>query len=155
MNDDGWRRARDFASENPGEQLGILANKLRLTYLGDGEGADLVRGFFGRDNWHLNEVTWRRLVWIADAWWAAMSVLVVIGATRFRGWPAATRTLVLSLLGTWLALHLVFMGGARFHHPEILIYAMIAGVGLRYVLERLRTVLGRGSKPYESLPGAG
>lgn len=137
MNDDGWRLARAFVREHPGEALGLMGRKLALTYLDDSEGATLVRGFFGKEKWHLTESTWRRLVLVANAWWAGIALLVLLGALGVRGWRPDTRALIVSLLGTWLALHLVFMGGARFHHPEALVLALLAGAGWVQVRDRL------------------
>jgi 4-amino-4-deoxy-L-arabinose transferase-like glycosyltransferase len=129
MNDDGWRVARAFMREHPAEALSVMGRKLALTYLDDSDGAMLVRGFFGKERWHLSETTWRRLVAVANTWWAAMALLVGVGVAGARRWRFETRVLVLSLLGTWLALHLVFLGGSRFHHPETLVLALLAGAG--------------------------
>jgi 4-amino-4-deoxy-L-arabinose transferase-like glycosyltransferase len=137
INDRAWRDACAFARENPGEQLSIVANKLRLTYMGDSGGADLVRGFFGRDNWHLSEASWRRLSLISNVWWWIMAVPFTLGLIRLRTWPLEARVLVLGLVGTWLLLHAVFMGGMRFHVPELLLHTLVVGTGLDWMLERL------------------
>jgi 4-amino-4-deoxy-L-arabinose transferase-like glycosyltransferase len=129
MNDDGWRRARAFVAEHPGEAVALMGRKLALTYLDDSEGAALVRGFFGEESWHLSRSTWGRLVRVANAWWAGMAILVLVGLADLRHWRFDSRVLVLSLLATWLAVHLVFMGGSRFHVPEVLVLAQLAGGG--------------------------
>jgi len=139
MNDDGWRRARQFVMANPGEAGRILLSKLRLTYGRDSEGAELVRGFFGRDNWHLSEAVWRRLALAADVYWAVMGGLVLLGLGTVRGWARGTRVLLFGLIGTWLALHLVFLGGARFHFSEIIVYAMVAAAGVDGLMRRFRS----------------
>ena len=138
IHDHAWRDVWDFVSHHPGEELRIMGNKLRLTYGGDSEGATLVRGHFGRDRWHLSEAVWRRLVWLADAFWFPVLALALVGASSARGWPVPTRVLIFGLLVTWLGLHLLFMGGMRFHHPEIPIFALLAAVGIDRLRERWR-----------------
>jgi 4-amino-4-deoxy-L-arabinose transferase-like glycosyltransferase len=136
MNDNAWSDFRHFVSDQPGEALRVMASKLRLTYGGDSEGANLVRGFFGKDNWYIGETAWRRLVVVADLFWWAMVLAVAVGLSSLRSWPVASRVLVLGLLATWLGLHLVFMGGMRFHFPETTIFALIAGAGIVRLRDR-------------------
>jgi len=136
MYDDGWRRAGSFVRDNPAEALRLMGRKMRLTYAGDSEGATLVRGFFGREKWHLSEGTWRGLSRVSDIYWFAMWLPLCIGFARLRDWPRSTRALILGSLATWLVLHLVFMGGERFHHPEVLFYALVAAFGIEHVFER-------------------
>ena len=140
MNDHGWADARRFAREEPLEMLRILGSKLRLTYTGDSAGAEIVRGYFGPDRWHLDRATWRALARVADAWWWAMVGLAAIGLTRVPAWARETRVLVFGVWGTWIALHLVFLGGMRFHVPETGLMALLAAEGL----DRIRSRLARG-----------
>lgn len=137
MNDHAWGEVARFACESPGEQLRIMGSKLRLTYGGDSEGAALIRGHFGRENWHLSEATWRRLARVADVWWWLLAPFFLLGLSRVHAWPPATRVLVLGPLLTWLLLHLVFMGGMRFHVPELVLHALVVAVGIDWLATRV------------------
>jgi 4-amino-4-deoxy-L-arabinose transferase-like glycosyltransferase len=133
----GWRDAFAFARDHPEEELTLMARKLALTYRGDSDAADLIRGFGAIDDWHLSWTTWRRLVLVADAWWFALLALVVFGLTGLRRWRIETRVLLLGLIASWTALHLVFLGGPRFRVPEAPAFALFAAVGADRLL-RLR-----------------
>jgi len=135
-NDAGWRDAWAFARANPGEQLRIVANKLRLTYLGDARGAKLVRGTGPAEGWHVSATAWDRMRWISDGYWFAMLALAAAGIALRRGEgepapsPAAIPLLVGGVLLPWLALHVVMLGGPRYHVPQIPALAIFAGCGL-------------------------
>jgi len=47
-----------------------------------------------------------------------------------RVWPHEARVLLFGVPLTWLCLHLVFLGGTRFHVPETLAYALFAACGI-------------------------
>jgi arylsulfatase A-like enzyme len=134
----GWREVWRFARESPTEALAILPRKLRATYSGDGDGASIVRGFGGREHWQLPEGTWRWMLRVADAWWYGVVALAALGLTRLGRFAREARVLVLGPVLTWLVLHLVFIGGPRFHVPEAPSFALLAALGLG----RLRSALG-------------
>jgi len=131
-NDAGWRDAWAFVRENPGEELGIVANKLRLTYGGDARGAKLVRGLDpDPENWHIAPLTWQRLERTADAYWFAMLALAALGLTTARSWQRGTPALLLlGVLLPWLCLHIVLLGGPRYHVPQIPVLALLAACGI-------------------------
>ncbi len=136
MHDHAWAEARAFAYTQPVEALRLVGRKLALTYAGDSGGAELVRGHFGRDNWFLDEATWRRLAVIADTWWWSVLVLCGVGAMALVREALATRVLLVGLWMTWISLHAVFMGGMRFHVPELLLFGLVAGLGVDWMLGR-------------------
>jgi 4-amino-4-deoxy-L-arabinose transferase-like glycosyltransferase len=128
--DAGWRDAWAFVRAHPDEELRIVANKLRLTYLGDARGAKLVRGMGPEAGWHLGAGTWRRLRLTADSYWFAMLALALAGLATFRSWqPGAAPLLLLGVLLPWLCLHVVFLGGPRYHVPQIPALALLAACG--------------------------
>jgi arylsulfatase A-like enzyme/4-amino-4-deoxy-L-arabinose transferase-like glycosyltransferase len=128
-NDAGWEAAARFVRDHPGEALRIAGAKLYFTYAGDGAGATLVRGFGGPAHWHLSESTWRQMVRIADGFWFAALALAAVGLGTVRRWSRQARILVLGPIAAWLAVHLVFVGGPRFHVPEIPGLALLAASG--------------------------
>jgi 4-amino-4-deoxy-L-arabinose transferase-like glycosyltransferase len=130
-NDAGWRDAWAFVRANPGEELRIVANKLRLTYLGDARGAKLVRGMGPEADWHMSAATWRRLRRAANGYWFGVLGLALVGLNTFRSWkPGAAPLLLLGVLAPWLCLHVVFLGGPRYHVPQIPAFALLAACGV-------------------------
>jgi hypothetical protein len=137
-NDAGWRDAWAFVRANPGEELRIIGNKLRLTYLGDARGAKLVRGLGPESGWRLAPKTWRTLQWTANGWWFAMLALAAIGlATAPRWRPGVAALLLLGVLLPWLGLHVVLLGGPRYHVPQIPVLALLAACGVARVREAI------------------
>ncbi|MBW2287104.1 MAG: glycosyltransferase family 39 protein [Deltaproteobacteria bacterium] len=139
-NDAGWRDAWAFVRANPGEESRIIANKLRLTYRSDARGAKLVRGL-GPDPaaWHLDPATWQRLQWTANGYWFTMLALATVGLATTRSWKRGTAALLLlGVLLPWLCLHIVLLGGPRYHVPQIPVLALLAACGIAQ-LRRGRT----------------
>jgi hypothetical protein len=128
-NDVGWGEAWRFARESPGELRSIVARKLRLTYLGDVQALRTIRGP-GRENPHLTPEIFRGLARVANAWWWGALALAAIGVTTFRSWPRGAGALLFGPLLTLATLHAVFLGGQRFHVPEIPLYALLAAQGV-------------------------
>ena len=142
MNDAGWRDAWRFARTNPGRWLRLTATKLRLTYGSDDGGARMVRG--ARPRWAaLDPTTHRRLAGVANTFWWLASALAVLGLTTLRRWSAPARVLVLGWPASWLVLHMIFIGGPRFHVPEIPAISLWAAWGGLSLVELVRRILGR------------
>jgi hypothetical protein len=80
---------------------------------------------------------------IANAFWVFAMLAAALGLTSVRTWSTPTRVLAIGFLGTFAAVHLVFLGGPRFHAAEVPILALLAGVGLTVGRDRLRR-RGRG-----------
>jgi len=130
-NDAGWRDAWAFVRANPAEEARIIANKLQLTYGGDARGAKLVRGL-GSDPaaWHIEPATWQLFRWIANGYWFTMLALAALGLTTVRSWKRGTAELLLfGVLLPWLCLHIVMLGGPRYHVPQIPALALLAACG--------------------------
>ena len=58
------------------------------------------------------------------------------------GWLAAwallfATMLPFGMLATWYGLHVLFLGGQRYHVPEAIAYSVLAAVGIDWVLRRL------------------
>jgi hypothetical protein len=137
-NDVGWGEARRFWREHPSEALATVVRKFRLTYGGDDQGARTIRGTGSPKDWHLSPEGYRRLVTVANSWWWGGLALAALGLLTLRRWPPGTAALLLGPLATFVALHAVFLGGHRFHVPEIPIYALLGAQGLRRIVDRLQ-----------------
>ena len=129
--DAGFREAWNFVRTEPIEALRIAANKLRLTYTDDARGAMLLRGLGPPERWHVSPATWQWLQGISNAWWFSMLALAIGGASALRGaHPTAVPLLIGATLVPWLCLHLVFLGGPRYHAPEVPVLALLAACGI-------------------------
>lgn len=142
-NDVGWGEARRFFLEHPGEAATVVARKFRLTYGGDVQGARTIRGAGKPSDWHLSRESFRLLVRVANAWWWPALALAALGATTLRRWPRGAGALLLGPLATFVLLHAVFLGGQRFHAPEVPIYALLGALGL----QRIAGLLPRAPQP--------
>jgi hypothetical protein len=138
-NDVGWRDAWRFARDRPDALRTVVARKFRLTYGGDVQAARTLRGTGPPDGWHVSLPTFRSLVRVANNWWWCALALAAVGVTSVRRWPRGAGALLFAPLATLAALHAVFLGGQRFHAPEVPIYALLAAQGL--------LVIGRGLQP--------
>ena len=126
----GWREVADFVSEQPGEALAVWGRKLALTYGSDGHGARLVRGVgVGRVGF-VSEAARSRLAGVADAYWFTILILAAGGLLTLPGWPVVARIAGLGIPLVWLVVHLVFLGGPRFHAPETPWFALLAASGI-------------------------
>jgi 4-amino-4-deoxy-L-arabinose transferase-like glycosyltransferase len=153
LNTAGWRDTWKFVRENPGEELRILGRKIRLTYLGDDQGAKLVRGVGGEEAWSISRAAWIRLRTIANVYWFAVLSLAALGVGTARGWPREARVLLFGIVATWFLLHLVFLGGTRFHVPETLAYALFAACGIDRLANVARRRIARGAEARAQDPG--
>jgi len=151
-NDAGWRDAWAFVRAHPDEELRIVANKLRITYLGDARGAKLVRGLGPEKSWHLGAGAWRRLQLTSDSYWFAMLGLALVGLGTLRSWkPGSALLLLLGVLAPWFCLHVVLLGGPRYHVPQIPALALLAARGVDAIATAARQ-RRRASSPVEHKP---
>lgn len=125
----GYRLAWEFAASHPGEELRILGRKLVLTYGSDDGAVTLIRGVRQQQKRNLAPTTERRLRRLANGYWAVVAGLAGIGLVGARRWSGVARVIVLGVPASWLLVHLVFIGGARFHAPETPSIALCAGAG--------------------------
>jgi 4-amino-4-deoxy-L-arabinose transferase-like glycosyltransferase len=135
----GWREGLAFVRDHPGEALAIGSRKLWVTYSSDDRAPVLIRGFEGPrrilDSHYIplrGYVPESTMLWLqraANAYWLALLALAGVGASRAARWRGETRVLVFGVLGTWVAIHFVMIGGARFHVPEAPLLALLAGGG--------------------------
>jgi hypothetical protein len=126
----GWREAAAFFRDHPGEAFANLGRKLVLTYSSDGHGARLLRGVgVGRVGF-IPETQRRALERIADIYWGAIALAVIAGLPGLRSVSPESRIVLCGVPLCWLAVHLVFLGGPRFHVPETPVYALIASLAI-------------------------
>ncbi len=134
--DAGWADAFAFIRANPGEAAMIVLNKFSITYRGDSQAVQTARGAGPEEDWNISRASWERLSALADSFWFAMLGLAAFGATRLGRWPPASGVLTLGLLATWFGLHLLFLGGQRYHVPEAIAYSLLAAVGIDWLAGR-------------------
>jgi 4-amino-4-deoxy-L-arabinose transferase-like glycosyltransferase len=134
--DAGWNDAVDFIRANPGESAMIVLNKFSITYRGDSQAVLTTRGAGPEPEWNISRASWERLSALADVFWFAMLGLAAFGATRLGGWPAASGVLTLGLLAAWYGLHVLFLGGQRYHVPEAIAYSLLAAVAIDWFAGR-------------------
>ena len=135
--DAGWSDAIGFIRANPGESAMIVGNKFAITYGGDSQAVRTTRGAGPEPDWNISRASWERLSVLADVFWFAMLGLAAFGATRLGRWPPASGVLTLGLLATWYGLHVLFLGGQRYHVPESIAYSLLAAVGIDWLAGRL------------------
>jgi hypothetical protein len=139
--DAGWNDAWRFIRADPADAARIVLNKFAITYGGDAQGARTMRGPGAETQWNISAASWRTLQWLADGYWFAMLALAAVGASRLRGRPLSNAVLVLGLPATWWGLHVLFLGGQRYHVPEAIAYAMLAALSVDALL-RVREARG-------------
>lgn len=135
--DAGWSDAMRFIRANPGEAAMIVLNKFAITYRGDSQAVLTTRGAGPEEGWNISRASWERLSALADFFWFAMLGLAAFGATRLGRWPPASAVLTLGLLATWYGLHVLFLGGQRYHVPEAIGYSLLAAVGIDWLACRV------------------
>ena len=138
QNDAGWRIGWEHVRSHPMDVLRTLPNKLAITYGSDSAGAfnlvgaGVLRGFgipVTKEELRRSRVspaTRERIHSIGDRFWFAMLLLAASCAPFLRNWPLSSCVLVLSVPAAWLLIHLLFLGGARFHVPEVPSIAILA-----------------------------
>ncbi|MGH0028635.1 MAG: ArnT family glycosyltransferase [Myxococcota bacterium] len=149
----GYALAWRFAREHPREELSLVWKKLVLTYGSDDDAVTLIRGVQPRKRRLLAVEVEGRLRRVANAWWAGVCGLALLGLWGVRRWPGRTRMLVLGVPACWLVVHLVFIGGSRFHVPETPSIALAAGAGVTRLLEAIRRRRARPGSPPGPRPG--
>ena len=143
----GYRLAWEFAKSHPREELSLAWKKLRLTYGSDDDAVTLIRGVRPRERRHLSVATEQRLRRIANGAWQGVLLLAALGLLGLRGWSSRARLVVLGVPASWLVVHLVFLGGARFHVPETPSIALAAGAGVALLRQRISRLRARAGSP--------
>jgi 4-amino-4-deoxy-L-arabinose transferase-like glycosyltransferase len=139
MNRSGWADAWAFIQDDPTQELQILGRKLHRTYTRDDGGVVMLRGpGVGREKRFLSAAESLWLTRVANGFWYFALLAAAVGFGSIRSWGRPTQTLVIGALCTFAAIHLVFLGGPRFHLSEIPLLALVAGAGLVAARERLR-----------------
>lgn len=136
----GWSEGFAFIRAHPLEFLGIAALKLRATYATDDRAPVLIRGFEGSRRvmpshhvpllGYMSESAMLRLQLVANVYWYGVLALAAFGLAGAMSWPRETRLLLLGLWAGWLVIHVVMIGGARFHFAETPILALLAAQGI-------------------------
>lgn len=124
----GYRLAWEFALRHPRQEAALLWKKLKLTYGRDDGAVALIRGVNVPER-RIPRRAEQRLRAVANAFWWVVFPLAGLGLLDLRRWPPLARVIVLGVPASWLLVHLVFIGGARFHVPETPSLALAAAAG--------------------------
>jgi hypothetical protein len=141
MNRAGWRDTRRFVREHPREWLELVGRKLRVTYRSDDAAVSHLRGWRDAPSPRAARPQLAmRLRALANAYWYGVLALSAVGLLSVRRFRPEALVLVFGLLATWLALHAVFLGGARFHVPEQPVFALLAACGIERSTAAVRRI---------------
>ena len=122
QNEAGWRDGLGYVRAHPGQALAAVPYKLWVSYSSDAAGT--------RNMKPLSDAARLALERVGNVFWVAMLAAAAGGLWLARRWSWATRVIVLGPIAAWFTVHAVFIGGPRFHAPEIPSLALLAGAAL-------------------------
>lgn len=135
VNAEGFREAIRFALDQPLTELQLLPRKLYYLYYHDEEGLRWNDGHGGQP-W-MDPALWNALRWTSNAYYYAVLGLFALGVAMVRRrLLAPVPVLVVSFIGYWTIVHLVFFGDPRFHAPAMPLFAALAGVSVEKMFRR-------------------
>lgn len=141
MNRSGWKDAGAFVSSDPAQELRILGRKLERTYTRDDGAVLMMRGpGAGKNNHFLSAAESAGLRRVANLFWYFGLAAAAGGFASIRTWRPTTGILVVGTFATFAVVHLIFLGGPRFHMSEVPMLALVAGSGLVAGRDRLRGI---------------
>ncbi|HXF50209.1 MAG TPA: glycosyltransferase family 39 protein [Dehalococcoidia bacterium] len=135
VNAEGFREAVRFALDQPLTELQLLPRKLFYLYYHDEEGLRWNDGHGGQP-W-IDPAEWNALRWTSNAYYYAVLGLFAGGVILARRrLLAPVPLLIVSFIGYWTAVHLVFFGDPRFHAPAMPLFAALAAVTVEKAFRR-------------------
>ncbi len=135
VNAEGFREAVRFALDQPLTELQLLPRKLFYLYYHDEEGLRWNDGHGGQP-W-IDPGIWNALRWTSNAYYYAVLGLFGAGVILARRrLLAPDPLLIVSFIGYWTAVHLVFFGDPRFHAPAMPLFAALAAVTIDRAFRR-------------------
>ena len=125
-NAEGFRRGLRYALTHPVEEVSLLFKKLFWLYYNDEEGLAWNESHGGQP-W-LGDLWREGLRSLSNVYYFAVLGFVALGAPLWWSLRDPGRVLLLSLIGYWTLVHLVFFGDPRFHVPILPVFALLAAL---------------------------
>ncbi len=126
VNNEGFEKGLSFAVTHPAQELVLPFKKLFWLYYNDEEGLRWNEGHGGQD--FLPGPVRDGLLALSNVYYFAVLGLLLLGAGRWLSLREPGRLLLLSLVGYWTLIHLVFFGNPRFHAPVMPLVALLAAL---------------------------
>jgi 4-amino-4-deoxy-L-arabinose transferase-like glycosyltransferase len=126
VNNEGFEKGLSFAVTHPAQELVLPFKKLFWLYYNDEEGLRWNEGHGGQD--FLPGPVRDGLLALSNVYYFAVLGLLLLGTGRWISLREPGRLLLLSLVGYWTLIHLVFFGNPRFHAPVMPLVALLAGL---------------------------
>jgi hypothetical protein len=128
VNQEGFREGLSYAVTNPGHELILPFQKLFWLYHNDQEGLAWNIGHGGQP--FLGGAARNLLLFISDTYYFAVFAFLIFGIRLWFAVRDPGRLLLMSLVGYWTLVHLVFFADPRFHAPIMPVVALLAAPAL-------------------------
>jgi 4-amino-4-deoxy-L-arabinose transferase-like glycosyltransferase len=134
-NDEGFRRATEFALQEPLQEIRLPVLKLFYLYQNDEEGLRWNDGH-GEQPW-MGHTLWMRLRAVSNGYYYVVMAFGLLGGALLQLRLHKPQVLlIVSLILYWTAVHLVFFGDPRFHAPVMPLVAICAAAALTWLWDR-------------------
>ena len=147
--EDGTKKAREFALHHPGEEVRLLFSKLHYLVRHDHDGLDAVESY--REDPFIGKGFRRFLEVLADGFALVAAVLGLLGLPALASRSDPRRLALLAMLLAVAVAPLAFFGDPRFHVPVVPLLAVATGVT---VVRIARALAARRSGAAEPAPVA-
>lgn len=128
VNAEGVRESIWFALTHPEEEARLPFQKLFWLYYNDEEGLEWNDGHGGQP--FMSDGIRKSLVALSNVYYFAVLGLVALGFRHWYSTKDAGKLLLITLVGYWTAVHMIFFGDPRFHAPIMPIAALLAAPAL-------------------------
>jgi 4-amino-4-deoxy-L-arabinose transferase-like glycosyltransferase len=124
FNDEGTRRAIEYASSHPARELALAGRKVMWLWRPDTDALDWSMSFGETPLTDGAEMPLR--------WLLAGTYFVLLGsaAVGFATTRRSTSILIVTLIAGWTAMHVVFFGEPRYHVPILAVLVPAAAAGM-------------------------
>lgn len=126
INSEGFRKGLTYAVTHPAREMVLPFKKLFWLYYNDEEGLKWNEGHGGQP--FLNSSLREGLLTLSNVYYFSVLSLVLLGVPLWFSLRQPGRVLIISLIGYWTLVHLVFFGDPRFHAPIMPLAALLAGL---------------------------
>ena len=128
VNSDGFRKGLSYALTHPREELLLPFKKVFWLYYNDEEGLKWNDSHGAQS--FMSGAARQGLLALSNIYYFAMLGLVALGVRLWFSTKDAGKVLLISLVGYWTLMHVIFFGDPRFHAPIMPVAALLAGPAL-------------------------